>query len=62
MSDHSIETQLALIHDKLELLLAQREDHEVRLRSLEKIKWAVLGLAVIAGPIATGLFNAAVQK
>jgi len=33
----SVETQLAVINTKLDLLLVQRDDHEARIRSLEEV-------------------------
>lgn len=61
MNEHSIETQLALIHEKLELLLAQRDDHEERIRGLEKVKlWmvAVAGVMGLLGSQVAALFAA----
>lgn len=40
---------------KLDLLLAGKDDHETRLRSLEQFKWLVVGAAAIAGGSAGSL-------
>lgn len=46
----SVEAQLAVINTKLDTLLVQRDDHETRLRSLERFKWLLLGTAAASGP------------
>ena len=51
MSASSIETQLALINQKLDLLVEQRTDHETRIRSLEQARWRAAGLAAALGAI-----------
>ena len=48
MSD-SVETQLAVISIKLDVLIEQRGDHETRLRSLEKYKWVMAGFCLAGG-------------
>jgi hypothetical protein len=49
----STETQLALINQKLDMLVqttADRgRDHEDRLRKLEQFKWLLVGIAAAAG-------------
>ena len=60
----SVETQLAVINTKLDILIQQRSDHELRLRtledntlhqgeermrSLEQFKWALLGACIAGG-------------
>ena len=54
----SVEAQLAVINVKLDLLLVGRDDHEARLRTLEKFKWQVAGAAAALG----GATGAAVDK
>lgn len=53
MTASSIETQLALINQKLDLLVEQRTDHETRIRSLEQARWKFAGIAAALGA-ATG--------
>lgn len=48
MSD-SVETQLAVISTKLDVLLAGKDDHEARLRGLERFKWALAGFCIAGG-------------
>lgn len=48
-STPSVEVQLAVMNAKLDLLLAGKDDHETRLRSLEQFKWVVVGAAAIFG-------------
>lgn len=45
----SVEAQLAVINTKLDLLIAGKDDHETRLRSLEQFKWVVVGAAALMG-------------
>jgi hypothetical protein len=40
----SVEAQLAVINLKLDTLLTQRDDHETRIRNLEKFAWKQAGL------------------
>ena len=54
----SIEAQLAVINTKLDLLIANRDDHETRLRKLEQFKWVVVGIAAAAGGVAGRLSGA----
>lgn len=54
-STPSVEVQLAVMNAKLDLLLAGKDDHETRLRSLEQFKWLVVGAAAIAGGSAGSL-------
>lgn len=51
MSASSIETQLALINQKLDLLVEQRTDHETRIRALEQARWKFAGLAAALGAV-----------
>jgi hypothetical protein len=51
MTQPTVGEQLAVINTKLDLLIEQRTDHEVRIRALEKFKWVILGTAVAAGPV-----------
>jgi hypothetical protein len=51
MSASSVETQLALINQKLDLLVEQRSDHETRIRDLEKARWRFVGAAGLLGAI-----------
>lgn len=48
----SVETQLAIINTKLDVLIATRDDHETRLRKLEQFKWVLLGVAAASGGVA----------
>jgi hypothetical protein len=48
----SIETQLAVINTKLDLLIEQRADQEARIRKLEQFKYVLVGLAAAAGGVA----------
>lgn len=48
----SVETQLAIINTKLDVLIATRDDHELRLRKLEQFKWVLLGVAAASGGVA----------
>jgi len=51
----SLEAQLAVIQTKLDLLLAGKDDHEVRLRALEQFKWIIAGAAAVFGGSAGAL-------
>ena len=51
----SVETQLGIINTKLDVLIEQRSDHEVRIRSLEQFKWLIAGGALTGGGAAGGL-------
>jgi len=53
----SVEAQLATISVKLDLLLAGKDDHEVRLRALEQFKWILMGAATAAGGAAGALMD-----
>ena len=53
----SVEAQLAAINEKLDLLIAGKDDHESRLRSLEQFKWVLLGAAAAAGGSAGALVD-----
>lgn len=44
---------LAVINVKLDLLLAGKDDHEARIRSLETYKWVLIGVALASGGVAT---------
>lgn len=45
----SVEAQLAVINTKLDLLIATRDDHEIRLRKIEQFKWLLVGVASAGG-------------
>lgn len=45
----SVETQLAVISTKLDVLIEQRSDHEMRIRGLEKFKWVMAGFCLAGG-------------
>lgn len=53
--DGSVETQLAVINTKLDVLIEQRSDHESRLRSLEQFKWLLAGACLMGGGSAGAL-------
>lgn len=44
-----IETQLALIDQKVTQLLTQDNDHEARIRKLERMVWIATGFAAAIG-------------
>jgi hypothetical protein len=48
----SVEAQLAVINIKLDTLLTQRDDHEIRIRKLEQFAWKQAG---IVGLISSGI-------
>ena len=48
-NEGSVETQLAVISTKLDVLIEQRSDHEVRIRALERFKWLLAGAALAGG-------------
>lgn len=54
------EAQFAVINVKLDILLAQKIDHEARIRVLEKFRWQLAGACVVVstlgGVIAQHLF------
>lgn len=55
MSDEpTIQTQLAVINTKLDTLIQQRTDHEVRLRKLEQFKWQLLGSSGVVSLLISG--------
>lgn len=45
MSEPTVGEQLAVINVKLDLLIAERDDHEQRIRALEQLRWKLVGLA-----------------
>ena len=51
----TLETQLAVINVKLDVLIEQRSDQEARLRSLEKFKWVLAGFVMAGGGAAGGI-------
>ena len=51
-SPASVEAQLAVINTKLDVLIATRDDHEIRLRKMEQFKWVLVGVALASGGIA----------
>ena len=57
----SVEAQLAVINTKLDLLIAGKDDHELRLRRLEQFKYVMVGAAAatggVAGSVATKFFS-----
>ena len=48
----SVEAQLAVINTKLDVLIATRDDHELRLRKLEQFKWVMFGAGLASGGVA----------
>lgn len=48
----SVEAQLAVINTKLDLLIAGKDDHELRLRRLEQFKYVMVGAAAATGGVA----------
>ena len=42
--------RLAVMDTKLDVLIQQRTDHEERLRTLERFRWVLFGVALSAGP------------
>lgn len=53
---HIIES-LAEIKTLLQTVVSKSEDHEVRLRSLERAKWIVAGLAAAGGGTLGSIFS-----
>lgn len=54
----SVEAQLAVINLKLDTLLTQRDDHETRIRNLEKFAWKQAGLVgLLSSAIGAGLMK-----
>lgn len=53
----SVEAQLAAINVKLDLLIAGKDDHEVRLRTLEQFKWILMGAAAAVGGVAGAVMD-----
>ena len=49
--DITVITKLATIETKLDRGLAGHEDHEHRLRRLERKIWAATGVAAVASPL-----------
>ncbi|MDP9820487.1 hypothetical protein [Nocardioides massiliensis] len=43
--------RLAVMDTKLDVLIQQRTDHEERLRTLERFRWVLLGVAAASGPV-----------
>ena len=44
-----VETRLAVMDTKLDALLNQRQDHETRIRRLERWVWVATGVAAAIG-------------
>lgn len=55
VDEGSVETQLAVINTKLDVLIEQRGDHEARIRALEQFKWLLVGASVTGGGAAGGI-------
>lgn len=57
MSDSTptVGEQLAVINTKLDLLIEQRTDHETRIRSLERFKWVLAGVALASGGVGASI-------
>lgn len=51
----SVEAQLAVINTKLDVLIATRDDHEIRIRGLERFKWVLVGIALASGGVAQAI-------
>lgn len=47
MSESNVTLQLARIEVKLDQALATGQDHEIRLRSLERARWPLPALAIV---------------
>lgn len=54
---HSVEAQLAVINTKLDLLIEQRSDHEVRIRALEQVRWRLAGIGATAGAVSAAVIT-----
>lgn len=52
MGTPTVGEQLAVINTKLDVLIEQRTDHELRLRALESFKWKLLGAAAAVATVA----------
>lgn len=61
MTAPTVGEQLAVINTKLDLLIEQRTDHETRLRSLEKFRWTLAGVALASGGVSTAIAQALFQ-
>jgi hypothetical protein len=61
VSESTVGEQLAVINTKLDVLIEQRTDHEVRLRSLEKFRWVLAGAALAGGGLSTAVAQALFQ-
>ena len=54
----SVEAQLAVINLKLDTLLTQRDDHELRIRKLEQFAWKQAGLVgLLSSAIGAGVMK-----
>ncbi|RNL63657.1 hypothetical protein EFK50_07900 [Nocardioides marmoriginsengisoli] len=51
----TVETQLAVMDTKLDLILANDRDHETRIRRLERWIWLATGAAAAGGGVGGGL-------
>ena len=63
MSD-SVEVILARIETKLDRVVSDFTDHEIRIRGLEKARWILVGAAAVTGGAAgtVGGFLSAVSR
>lgn len=52
MTDPSLLVELAKIQAKLDLLLTGNQDHEARLRVLERFRWQAAGACAVAFALA----------
>lgn len=57
-----VEERLRSLDQKLDVIMEGRADHEGRIRSLEQVKWMMLGLAAIVGPAATAVVNMLIKN
>lgn len=57
MPEPSVETQLAVISTKLDVLIATRDDHELRIRKIEQFKWVLLGFAAAVSGASSAVFT-----
>lgn len=58
MTDETLDTRLARIETKLDIALSSQNDHEARIRRLEKALFTAMGIAAAIG----GLLGAVGSK
>lgn len=59
--DITVITKLATIETKLDRFVAGHDDHENRLRLLERKIWAATGIAAVASPLLLAALKGIIQ-